>query len=210
MAAGGRAMSFATAARAAGGLVCLALAVLAILLARDVWHVQGALQDGDARAQLATVGAGAWSTDTTLPFDLARRLLDVRDDLGFRTTLTQARAISGPPANPAEAARRLPVKAALSAAEADPDHVRASAAANVLGVIYASDPRDSGASPATKALEEFVKAVQLDPNNETAKLNLELLLRQAGSDSLRGRKGASAGEVPGSSGAGRRAGGHGY
>lgn len=203
-------MSFATAARAAGGLVCLALAVMAILLARDVWHVQGALQDGDARAQMTTVGAGAWSADTTLPFDLARRLLDVRDDLGFRTTLTEARAMSGPPANTAEAARRLPVKAALSAAEADPDHVRASAAANVLGVIYASDPRDSGTSSATKALEEFVKAVQLDPNDETAKANLELLLRQSGSDSLRGRKGASAGEVPGSSGAGRRAGGHGY
>ena len=203
-------MSSATVARAAAGIACLAVSAVAVLLARDVWHVENAIRDGDARAQVTPIDASAWSADTTLPFDVARRLLGLRDDLDFRTSLTHARAMTARPSNDAEVRRRLPTKATLLAAEEDPNHVRAAAAANVLGVISSTDPNEPDKPAAEKALEEFVKAVRLDPNNVTAKANLELLLRQGAGDNLRGRKGASAGEVPGRSGAGRRAGGRGY
>ncbi len=118
--------------------------------------------------------------------------------------------MTGQPANDTDVRRRLPAKEALIIGEGDANHVRAAVAANLLGVIYSTDPSDPSKPSAVKALEQFVTAVELDPNNTTAKLNLELFLRQTSGDQLRGRKGASAGEVPGKSGAGRRAGGHGY
>ena len=203
-------MRFATAARAAAGIVCLALALVAVLLARDVWHVESALRTGDARVQVTPIDPSAWSAHTTLPFDVARRLLGVRDDLDFRMSLARGRAMTARPSNDAAVRRRLPVKVALLAHEESRDPVRASEAANLLAVIYSTDANEPDKPAAAKALQEFVKAVGLDPNNETAKANLELLLRQAGGDSLRGQKGASAGEKPGNTGAGRRAGGHGF
>jgi hypothetical protein len=203
-------VSRATAIRGVGGIACLALATLAVLLARDVWRVEGALRSGDVRSQVTAVPAGAWAADTILPFDLARRLLGVRDDLAFRSTEALARTMTGTPANDTEVQRRLPVKEALIVGQGDSNGVRASVAANLLGIIYSTDPSDPSKPSAVKALDQFVLAVELDPNDETAKTNLELFLRQASGDQLRGRKGASAGQVPGHSGAGRRAGGNGY
>jgi hypothetical protein len=201
-------MSRATAIRGAAGIVCLALAFAAVLLARDVWHVQSALRSGDARAQATPVASSAWSAGTTVPLDAARRLLGVRDDLAFRALVAQARALSARPVNDEQVRRRLPLKLSLLRAENDRDRTRASEAANLLGVIYSTDPSDRSA--AERSLKEFVNAVRLNPGNEVAKRNLELLLRQGGQDPLRGRKGASAGEEPGHAGAGLRRGGRGY
>ena len=203
-------MRSATAARAAGGSVCLALALFAVLLARDVWRVESALRTGDARAQVTAIDASAWLADTALPFDVARRVLGVRDDVGFRMAVARARTMTARPSNDVAVRRRLPVKLALVGYEQGRDRVRASVAANALGVIYSTDPDQPDKPAAATALDEFVKAVGLDPNDATAKTNLELLLRQAAGGSLRGRKGASAGEKPGNAGAGRRAGGRGY
>lgn len=203
-------MSRATAIRGSAGIVCSALAVLAVLLARDVWHVQSALRSGDARAQVTPLDPSAWSADTTLPLDAARRLLGVRDDLAFRALVAQARALSARPVNDAQVRRRLPVKLSLLLAENDRDRARASEAANLLAVIYSNDPGGSDRSAAQTSLKEFGNAVRLNPGNETAKRNLELLLRQGGQDPLRGKKGASAGEEPGHAGAGLRQGGRGY
>jgi hypothetical protein len=201
-------MSRGTAVRGAAGIVCLALALLAVLLARDVWHVQSALRSADARAQVAPVGPDAWAADTRVPFDTARRLLGVRDDLAFRALVAQARASTERPVNDEEVRRRLPLKLELLREENDPDRARAAEAAGLLGLLYSTDPNDRAA--AERTLKEFVNAVRLDPGNETAKRNLELLLRQGGQDPLRGRKGASSGEEPGHAGAGLRQGGRGY
>jgi hypothetical protein len=199
-----------TAARAASGVACLALALLALLLARDAWRVESALRAGDSRARLSAAGDGAWSAETTLPSGAVRRLLGVGDDLEFRSAIVAGRAARERPASDADVRRRLPAKAALLHAENDSDDVRAAAAANLLGVLYSTDPDDPDRSAAVKAYEEFAKAVRLDPDNEAAKLNLELVLHQQDADRLRGRKGSASGERPGQSGAGRRAGGHGY
>jgi hypothetical protein len=203
-------MSRATAARTAGGLACLLLAAAAVLLARDVWRVHSALVNGDARAAVVQPDQQTWSAETTMPFNLARRLLDVRDDLAFRALVAHAATMTAPPPNPAAQRRRAPVEEALAVAETDPDRARASEAANLLGVLYSTDPNQPGQSAAQKAVAEFTKAVQLDPGNETAKTNLELLLQQSSGDQLRGRKGAASGELPGQNGAGLRAGGNGY
>jgi hypothetical protein len=203
-------MSRATAIRGVAGIACLTLATFTVVLARDMWRVERALKSGDTRAQVTSIGTTAWSADTIVPFDLARRLLGVRDDLSFRATETLARGMTGQPANDTDVRRRLPAKEALLILERDANHARASVAANLLGVIYSTDPNDPEKPAAIKALEQFVAAVGLDPNNATAKSNLELFLRQSSGDKLRGRKGAAAGEVPGKSGAGRRAGGRGY
>jgi hypothetical protein len=202
-------MSRVTAARVAVGLICLALATVAVLLARDVWQVRSALRNGDVRARVASVGGDTWSADTTLPVGIARELLGVSDDLEFRALLVHARAMTGRPANDDEVRQRLPVKTALVRAEHSADRVRASEAANLLGVIYSTDPNEPDRTAAEKALDEFVTAVQLDPDNELAKANLELFLRQQ-ENSIRGRRGASSGELPGHAGAGLRAGGRGY
>ena len=199
-----------SAVRAAVGVACLALAALAVLLVRDAWRLESALHAGDSRAQVAAAGNHAWSADTTLPFGAARRLLGVGDDLEFRSAIAGGRAVSARPASDDEVRRRLPEKAALLRVAKDDDPVRAAAAANLLGVLYSTDPDDPDRTAAERAYPEFVKAVRLDPDNEAAKLNLELLLHQQASDRLRGRRGASAGELPGQSGAGRRAGGKGY
>jgi hypothetical protein len=202
-------MSRRTALRASGGALCLILAAFAVLLARDIWRVQDALEDGDRQAQATAVDSGVWSVDTRLPFGLARDVLGVDDDLAFRSVLAQGRAQSARPANDDEVRRRLPVKRALERLGADRDPVRAAAAVNLLGVIYSTDPNDPDRPAAEKALEALVRAVQLDPDNEVAKANLELFLQQQ-DPGLRGRRGAAAGELPGSSGAGLRAGGRGY
>jgi hypothetical protein len=203
-------MSRATAARTAGGIVCLLLAVVAVLLARDVWHVHSALVNGDARSAVVRPDDRTWSARTTVPFDLATRVLGVRDDVAFRALVARARTMTAPPPNPEAQRRRAPVEQALAVAETDPDHVRASEAANLLGVLYSTDPNEPDQSAAERALAEFTKAVQLDPGNETAKANLELLLQQSSGSQLRGRKGAASGELPGQSGAGLRKGGNGY
>ena len=202
-------MSRRTAAQASGGVVCLVLATFAVLLARDTWRVQDALEDGDRRARTTAVDSGVWSADTTLPFSLARDVLAVDDDLLFRSVLARGAAQTGRPANDAEVRRRLPVKRALERLAADRDPVRAAVALNLLGVIYSTDPNDPDRPAAEKALEAFARAVQLDPDNEVAKANLELFLQQQ-DPGLRGRRGASAGELPGTSGAGLRKGGRGY
>ena len=202
-------MSRRTAIRTAGGVLCLVLAALAVLLARDMWRVENALEDGDRRARTTTVDSGVWSVDTTLPFGLARDVLDADDDFAFRSFLARGRTQTARPVNDAEVRRRLPIKRALEGLAAELDPVRAAAAVNLLGVIYSTDPNDPDRPAAEKALEAFVRAVQLDPNNEVAKANLELFLQQQ-DPGLLGRRGASAGEVPGHAGAGLRAGGRGY
>jgi hypothetical protein len=206
----GDVVSRLTALRAAGGAVCLALAVFAVLLARDVWHVHTGLATGDARDRLTPVDTRSWSADTLVPGGLARSVLGVGDDLAFRALMARGRTMTAPATNDQARRRRFPVEEALALEEQDPDRVRASQAANLLGIFYSTDPNEPNRPAAQKALAEFVTAVRLDPTNETAKSNLELMLEQSAADRLRGRKGASAGEAPGNAGAGRRQGGNGY
>ena len=58
---------------------------------------------------------------------------------------------------------------------------RGSEAENLLGILAFADSRPSGPTapaPVDQSVSDFQAAVRLDPGNEDAKFNLELLLRQ--------------------------------
>jgi hypothetical protein len=199
--------------RLAAGLVCFALAAVAVLLARDAWNWRKALRDGDARAETVATGARSWRADETLPFGVARRLLRIDDDLAYRSLMTRAIRLAAEPANsPEEARARAPVETELARMEGSADLWRASRAAAVLGVLLITDPEDrtSAESPADKALERFQRAVRLDPGNNEAKRNLELVLQQARTENPRGRSQAGGGDEAGAGQAGLAPPGKGY
>ena len=191
--------------------LCLVVAVLALALARDVWLWDKAVQDADRRAQATVVGPETWDAATVLPGDPARSLLGIDDDLDFRRLYVHGAALAASVPEASGASPRGPAENALgqvSRTESNP--VAASAAANLLGVLYFTDPDDPEASPAERAVGAFQDAVLLDPSNESAKGNLELVLRQLSSSEIKGRSSPGGGDRGGKGGAGLAPGGKGY
>jgi hypothetical protein len=168
----------------AGALGCLVLAAFLALLATDVLRWNGALQAGDIRYRATPGASGLWSAHAIGPGGLARELLGIDDDLGFRRTLRALELLKiGGPLNddPKVILRRAATEAQLQTmAATGGDHVRRSRAANLLGVMElatpASDPQER-ATLLSRAVADLQKAITLDPNNEEAKYNLEVVLR---------------------------------
>jgi hypothetical protein len=166
--------------------VCLAVAVGSAFLARDVGRRQVALRSGDvAAADVTPVRRPSWVAAETVPFGLARRLLAVDDDLAFRRAVSLFR----------QAYRRIPsfdrslegtsvrVQAETALAHelrTDRDRRRASVAANLLGILAFVDATTANDSsvPVERSVFEFEDAIHLDPGNEQAKANLELVYQQ--------------------------------
>jgi hypothetical protein len=196
--------------------VCVGVAVLAALLARDVGRWQGAFRSGDVEAADAGLDARpSWTADETVPFGLARRLLAVDDDLAFRRAVAMFRrahtAIPSFNGGLDGTALRVQAEAALAhSIRTDGDRSRASVAANLLGVLAVADATSPGQSgtPIERSIFEFGDAIHLQPGNEQAKANLELVYQlKAPPNSLRGearRRGRS------HSGASATSPGHGY
>ena len=197
------------------GLVCVALAALAALLARDVWRVDKAIRDGDARVGASPESARSWEAEQTLPWDVAERLLSSRDDVEFRGIMIHATRLAREPAEtPTEVRRRTPSEAALGRIEqGDPDPARASQAAHLLGILQFTDPEDPYRrieSPTQKATARFRSAILLDPLNADAKRNLELMLQQDRAQNRRGPSSSGGGNRPGAGNAGLAPPGGGY
>jgi hypothetical protein len=167
-------------------------------------------------------GSSLWSPHLLAPFRAGTRLLDVDDDLEFRRALQLVRASSLDDAtvsDPNLAVRRTDAAQLLESIVAnDPEPARSSRAANLLGVIglAAYNAAPSGASTQDRselllnAIASFEQAIELDPDNDEAKYNLQVMLARgqgllpteasAGRNPLpggRGARGAGAGE-PGS------------
>lgn len=192
-------------------VLCLFVAVLAVVLARDVWHREKALRDGDARARVVEVDARAWDSAALLPGDPAASLLGVGDDVAFRRLYTHAAALAArKPSGQRDQQRTLTETALGRFVLTAKDPVRASQAANVLAVLLFTDPEDPESSPAQRALGALQDAVLLDPGNAVAKANLELILRQLTSESPRGRSSPGGGNASGQGGAGLAPAGRGY
>ena len=160
--------------------LCLTLATLAALAARDAGAWESSLRAGDVAA--APRGTGSWTPAQLAPFGLARRLLGIDDDLEFRRAVAAFhRAQTGIPSfdNGLQGtALRVEAEAELARAIGnDKNPARASAAANLLGVLSAIDATSPAASqtPIERSIFEFEDAIHLDPGNEQAKTNLELL-----------------------------------
>ena len=169
---------------AAGAVVCLGLAAGLFLLAVDMRRWQRDLSADDAR-YLAAPGDRLWQPATILPGDPAARLLGISDDVTFRNalrTLRLGRLEQGFTSNPALALPRAEAQARLvTVAKDDPYAQRRSRALGLLGVV-AFQVSETGVQDRERQLGEAVGAYQAaidaDPDNDEAKLNLELALQQ--------------------------------
>ena len=197
--------------------VLLLLAVFAALLAADLLRWRDAIRAGDLRFR-ESPAAARWTAESLLPLDPARRILDVDGQLAFRRAargfvLVQG-AGSGVDNGASELQARGDVEGALADAARGSDRRLASQADDLLGVLAFADSRPSGANapaPVERSVADFQEAVRLDPGNETAKFNLELLLQRLVPAGVRaGAGGSSGGPARGHRGAGSGGAGQGY
>jgi hypothetical protein len=199
-------------------LLLLAAAGALVLLAGDVRAWETRLEQDDVAFRYAPGRPVLWQPEERFPGQAARRLLDVEDDLAFRSALRLFRL-----GRPRQLAYDRPTLAALRGqaqvelielGRRDPDPVRRSQAANLVGVLSLGvEGRENAAARQTfleSGIANFQTAIALDDDNERAKYNLELALRRQETDAASLESAGS--EVPrdNPSGAGLREGGSGY
>ena len=163
----------------AGAAACLVLATLLALLALDAARWRDAVTGGDVRYVAAE--DGTWEPSTRLPGGLSKAFLGVKDDVEFREALRALRAARLEDltvSDPEVAVLRNEAQARLEAIAGAPgDAQRRSRAAGLLGVLGLSrlvsetQQRDVLLQYTLTSLE---RALTLDPDNDEAKLNLEL------------------------------------
>ncbi|HEY2072662.1 MAG TPA: hypothetical protein VGG88_03720 [Gaiellaceae bacterium] len=206
-----------TRGRVALALALIAAAVFAALLAADLRSWPAAVARGDARFAQSPAAAG-WTADTLLPFDPARSILGLSDQLELRSAARQFEHLqavgNGIDNGFSESQQRGTLEAVLSRLATGPDGVRDSDAEVMLGILAFADTRQHGAgAPASvdQAVSDFQNAVIDDPANANAKLDLEQLLRYLVAKGSRiGSNNASGGPAKGHKGAGGGQPGTGY
>ena len=188
-----------------GAVACFVLAVVLVMTALDVARWQSALESGDVRYRAAPREDDLWQPAQTVPFGAAEALLGVGDDVEFREalrTLRLAGVAQAESSDPRLALRRSEARSLIAAiAEGDADRWRRSRAMTLLGVIsFASALSDSQDQEALQrdALARFRGAIELAPDNDEAKANLELALRR---DAEAGESGGGDDPTPGGQGA---------
>ena len=203
---------------------CVVAAVLLALVAVDVARSHSTSPDDDVR--FATGGpTSGWNPRALAPFGAGERLLGVRDDVAFREmlrVLRQSKLLDLTVSDPTLAIKRTELAERLeSIVVHNPDPALRSRASSLLGVLaivsWSSTP-PQGTEQLDRselllaAVASFEQAIALDPENDDAKYNLQLML-QRGQGLLPTE--ASAGRNPspggkGSRGAGAGAPGSGY
>lgn len=188
-----------------GAVACFVLAGGLLLTAVDVARWQSALESGDVRYRAAPREHDLWQPSQVVPFGAAEVLLGVEDDVDFRAalrTLRLAGVAQSDSSDPRPALRRSEARSLIAAiAEGDADRRRRSRAMTLLGVISfasalsASQDQDS---LQRDALARFRGAIELDPDNDEAKANLEIALRR---DAEAGESGGGEDPTPGGQGA---------
>jgi hypothetical protein len=204
--------------------VLLALAGVAALLASDVRTWDRTLRSDDALLAVSP-RAATWQPSTRVPFSLAERVLGVRGDVTARRAIALFReSVSVQPLlenGLVTAAARSRAEDALAEVARSGDQQRASQAETLLAVMTFGDLAPTTVSPfpqaptapstdqAEAAIGDLQTAVRDDPENTTAKFDLEILLRVITAQGVRpgsnnqsgagatGRHGAGGG-VPGS------------
>ena len=195
------------------------LAAGAILagLAADVLHWRDAIRSGDREFALRPASA-MWKTNTLLPSDPARDLLGLGLPLRFRIAEQSFAAVQtagqGYDNGLSETRTRGELEAELAQLAQSRDHLIASKADNMLGILAFADATPTGplaAAPIDQSVADFQAAVRLDPTNVDAKFNLELLLRQLVAKGIRpGANNSAGGRANGHRGAGGGLPGSGY
>lgn len=188
-----------------GAVACFALAAVLLLTALDVARWQSALESGDVRYRAAPREQDLWRPEQIIPFAAAEALLGVDDDVDFREalrTLRLAGVAQAESSDPRVALRRSEARSLIAAiAEDDADARLRSRAMTLLGVISfasaLSDTQDKD-SLQRDALARFRGAIDLEPDNDEAKANLEIALRR---DAEAGESGGGDDPTPGGQGA---------
>jgi hypothetical protein len=164
-------------------LVAVAAAAVLVVLALDVLKWEDDLEHADLRFEAIAGERDMWRSDTILPVRLSRDLLDVDEDVEFREVLQQfaLARIRTPPREQRDLAKRGAVETELARlGEQALGPERRSLIANMSGALSFEEARFDEGQRATflrRSLAEFREAIQLDPANEDAKYNLELVLR---------------------------------
>lgn len=198
-------------------LLLLVAAVFAALLAADVRSWRDAVHSGDVRYAQRQADV-SWSASTTLPVDPALRILGLSGELAFRRAaqsfVTVEAAGNGVDNGYSESQARGNLETVLTRIAAGSDRRQSSEADNLLGILAFADSRKQGPggpAPVERSVSDFQAAVQLDPGNDDAKLNLELLLRELVARGARpGSNASSSGPGKGHQGAGGGLPGSGY
>jgi hypothetical protein len=193
-------------------------AIVLALLAVDLLRVPGELEGDDVRFQAAPLRQqGLWDGVGFLPGGVTKRLLDVEDDLAYRRTVAlfvkvqpgKEENLYGPEAENLRGKAQLALTEG-SAADSNPH--RRSVLLNLLATMslgrFSSDPVEKDSILRT-AIQTLRSAIDVDPENADAKLNLELALRDAKATNLPGTD-PDAGAAHGSLSGQGRAGGGGY
>lgn len=177
----------------AAAALALPLAAVVAVLAVDVLRLPSVLETGDVRFEAAPARSGTpWSGLDFLPGWPAARLLDVDDDLAYRRTMKRflrvapGKEIFGPELENLRGRVQLEF---TSGSAADRNPVRRAQYLNFLGahmlVAYGTSPAETE-TILRRAVHTFRSAVETDPGNADAKLNLELALRNAKAVNLPG------------------------
>jgi hypothetical protein len=174
----------------AAAVVAVPIAIVLSVFAVDVLRTPGWISDDDTRFSNAPVRSGGlWNEPGMLATRARLAALGLEDDLAYRrTTALFARLQPGEAdqgVDPEQEARWAKLQFDLSTqSRENPDVKRRSELQNLMGIVllarylYASP--DERSALLTNAVGSFRTAVELEPGNDDAKLNLELALRAYG------------------------------
>ena len=170
-------------ARVVVALALLVAAVVLALLGEDVRRWPGRLEAGDQRLASGTAPPDLWEPDDALPLRVGPERMGLEDDLRYREALRLVRVTrEGLDSLDAAEIHRRQARAENALAQvqdADPDATRRSAAATMRGVLLYEDALSTGSRSTDllpRSVGAFQRAIELDPANADAKLNLEQVL----------------------------------
>lgn len=157
-------------------------AVASAFAAREVSRLDAEIRRSDAAFHADPARDDLWQVDRQAPG--IERLLAGEDDVAFREASRLFELLRRRGRNPYDfEARAFRADAQLALAEADDagmPHPTRSKAANLEAIMILEealgDPRN-GAALIERSLGRFRRALSIDPTNEEAMFNLELLLR---------------------------------
>jgi hypothetical protein len=175
---------------AALSILAVPVALVLVVFAVDILRTPGWIGDDDARFAAAPLRAsGLWNESGLLATRARLKALGIDDDVSYRRTVALFTKLQPGKADQAVDPEQENAWARLqfeltSGSRENPVAHRRSELQNLFGVVllarflYASP--DERSALLTNAIGAFRTAVELDPGNEDAKLNLELALRAYG------------------------------
>jgi tetratricopeptide (TPR) repeat protein len=166
----------------AAGVTLLALGAAAAWAGHDAQRLDAEMRESDAAFRLDPTREGLWAAEPDAPG--VAKLLAVRDDLMFRRASRLFELLRRRGRNPFDSAgRAFRADTQLSLARAEQAGMSKEAhskAVNLDAMLVLEealgDPQNGGAL-AERSLADFRRAIRLDPENEEAMFNLELVMR---------------------------------